>query len=348
MTESVNFSSDATSDSFDNFQVILEQKGYQLDYFSNAGDTMLHLAAKKGDLEAIMLGIAWGLNKDAVNKAGNTFLHLAAQKGHLHILEYCSTNGYDLFVRNSVGQTPYHLALRGEKENILQFYHEQTGQLPDQICDHLAALGYSPDILNGHGLVMKAVKANDINALKLIAEYKKEVFYQLDGEPLSTAVKKGNIFIVRFLLQEGVGINEKNKVGNTALQEAFLLWTVPLIELLLSYEEIEVNIHDKKGWAPLHYACEKGALSILESLVARGANVNLLTISDWYDETETWTWDDWDAWCEAPFPCRAPIVGPINTIYSPLALAKEEELILFLEEHGATYFLRLGLGRGWY
>ena len=67
MTESVNFSSDSNVDNLDTFlelaqtQGALHQKGYQTDYFSNAGDTMLHLAAKKGDLEAIQLGISFWL-----------------------------------------------------------------------------------------------------------------------------------------------------------------------------------------------------------------------------------------------------------------------------------------------
>lgn len=112
MTDSVNFSLESFDvDSPDQIEEILHQKGYKTDYFSNAGDTLLHLAAKKGDLEAIQLGIAFGLFREAVNKAGNTFLHLAAEKGHLHIVEYCFQQGDSLFANNYLKGTPSSLTI---------------------------------------------------------------------------------------------------------------------------------------------------------------------------------------------------------------------------------------------
>jgi len=224
-----------------------------------------------------------------------------------------------------LGQTPYHLALKHEKMSVVDFYHEHTHQLTNQPIDRLIALGYSPDLMTGYQLVMNAVKNNDINALKLIAHYyenRGQFFQKLDGQVLTVAAKKGNFFILDFLLKCGVGINAWNDAGNTLLQEGFLNGNLPLIEYVLSHDDVKVNLTDKKGWTPLHYACEKGVLSIAKILIELGADVNVSTISEWYFGAADWSRDDWDAWADAPCAVPMPIAGPLKPIYSPLALAQ--------------------------
>lgn len=105
-----------------------------------------------------------------------------------------------------------------------------------------------------------------------------------------------------------------------------------------------------KGGHPLHYAADKGHLPIVKRLIELGAGVNLKTESEWYDETDNWTWSDWDAWAEAPCPVPAPICGPINPIYSPVALAhlgKHVEVETLLIDKGGVYFYHPRVNRRW-
>lgn len=359
MTDSVNFSLESFDiDSPDQIEEILHQKGYKTDYFSNAGDTMLHLAAKKGDLEAIQLGIAFGLNREAVNKAGNTFLHLAAEKGHLPIVEYCFQQGDALFANNHLWQTPFHLALKHNREEVLQFYYNHTPQLPDQLEDRLTANGYSPTLNSPYMLVESAVKKNDLEGLKEIHQYMEQnptfctdIKYWAGGDLLKIVARKGNTFIFDYLLKMGIDINDRAWNGPPILQEMCKAWNVPMIEFILSHEGIRcINERDNKGWAPLHYAAEKGHLPIVKRLIELGADVNLKTESQWYDETDNWTWDDWDAWADAPCPVPAPVCGPINPLYSPVALARKSshsDVENFLIERGGVYFYHPPVNR-WY
>lgn len=347
MTDSVNFSLESIDvDSPDQIEEILHQKGYQTDYFSNAGDTMLHLAAKKGDLEAIQLGIAFGLNRDAVNKAGNTFLHLAAQKGHLHIVEYCFKQEDSLFINNHLWQTPFHLALKHNHESVMQFYFAHTPQLPDQLVDRLTAKGYSPTLNSPYMLVECAVKKNDLESLKEIDQYMQEnPSFSTDirrwsgADLLKIAARKGNTFTFDYLIKMGIDINDRTWNGAPVLQEMCKAWNAPMIEFILKHEEIRcVNERDNKGWAPIHYAAEKGHLSIVKRLVELGADVNLKTESEWYNEAANWDARDMDAWASAPCAIGMPIHGPINSLYSPVALARSEVKAFLVDKRGVYYY----------
>lgn len=68
-------------------------------------DTMLHIAAWKGELSDVELLISCGANVNAIGDIGNTPLHGAAAKGHLEVAKILLSNGADVSIKNEFGET---------------------------------------------------------------------------------------------------------------------------------------------------------------------------------------------------------------------------------------------------
>ncbi len=89
--------------------------------------------------------------------------------------------------------------------------------------------------------------------------------------------ERGNIALVKQLLDTGANINEKDTMGNTALMHALKYLhrnNVSKIAHLLLDRGADVNIANKDGTTPLMIAADKQNLSIVSKLLNKGANPN--------------------------------------------------------------------------
>jgi len=71
--------------------------------------TLLHRAAKSGDVELVQSLIAGGANINAQDKNNWAPLHYAVKKGHKKIADLLLANGADVNVKTDEGITPLHL-----------------------------------------------------------------------------------------------------------------------------------------------------------------------------------------------------------------------------------------------
>ena len=84
-----------------------------------SGNTPLHLAVSKGDLEIISLLIKSKADVNLKNKEKDTPLHLAVSKGDLEIISLLIKNKADVNSENEGKDTPLHLAIsKGDLEII--------------------------------------------------------------------------------------------------------------------------------------------------------------------------------------------------------------------------------------
>ena len=91
--------------------------------------------------------------------------------------------------------------------------------------------------------------------------------------PLHTAATKGQLVVVRFLLDNGASINSRNNSGETPLHLAVSQGHKAMVELLLS-GGADVKARTARGEAPLHYAAAKGFMAVAKVLLEKGAEVN--------------------------------------------------------------------------
>mmetsp|Transcript_65400 Transcript_65400/g.156391 ORF Transcript_65400/g.156391 Transcript_65400/m.156391 type:complete len:404 (-) Transcript_65400:109-1320(-) len=75
-------------------------------------DSVLHAAARLGDLELITFFMGYGVEVDPVNAQGDTPLHLAADGFHPRVVRLLAELGADLNKPNSQGESPLMLTCR--------------------------------------------------------------------------------------------------------------------------------------------------------------------------------------------------------------------------------------------
>jgi len=136
-------------------------------------------------------------------------------------------------------------------------------QTADQIADFTKAAKFD-DVSEVQSLLKAGVSPNTLDP---------------NGNPmLIVAIRDKSPKVINFLLADkGINVNLTNKVGENPLMIASIEGDLPLVETMVLKNKAQVN---KTGWAPLHYACSTGKLSVAEFLVANGASINALSPSD--------------------------------------------------------------------
>lgn len=109
-----------------------------------------------------------------------------------------------------------------------------------------------------------------------------------DGNsPLHIACTTNNIEIVKFLLQKfgtykysidsgssnAIAINMKNKEKKTPLHIVSDKGFTDIANILLNDGNIEINVIDKRGWTPLHYAYVSNNIDLAITLLDKGAKI---------------------------------------------------------------------------
>jgi ankyrin repeat protein len=86
------------------------------------GNTPLHVAAIRGDVDIITSLLAAGATIDARGEQGDTPLHDATSQGHAKAVELLLVSGADPSIENEMGHTAEFLAkLGGQREIALLF-----------------------------------------------------------------------------------------------------------------------------------------------------------------------------------------------------------------------------------
>ncbi|TMW66552.1 hypothetical protein Poli38472_004317 [Pythium oligandrum] len=99
-----------------------------------------------------------------------------------------------------------------------------------------------------------------------------------DGKELREAAQKGDVTIVKELLDKGAAVTSSDKYGCTALHHASKNGHLGVVRVLLGHEACDVNASDKYGLTALHRASVFGQLDVVRVLLGHEAcDVNALT-----------------------------------------------------------------------
>jgi ankyrin repeat protein len=150
-------------------------------------------AARAGDLTRLSAEVARdpGLAR-AGNETGDTPLHHAAENGHLEIVRFLLRHGAHADAVRGDGRRPIHLALM---KNWLVGVHDDRAAIVETLLGHGAE--YTPFIaaLRGDHEYLRDALASDRSA----ANHEDTCHHR----PLSAAVRRGDMELVRVLLQHG-------------------------------------------------------------------------------------------------------------------------------------------------
>lgn len=269
----------------------LQVLGYEVLRVTNAGDNVLHSAVKKQNFEAVQLAIAYGINPNRTNKAGDTPLHLAAEKGNLEIATYLIQSGASMEITNNLGQTPYHKAISKNHADVAAYFESMGYPAENSLDDVLLSLGERPDYVDNQGntLVHRLVKKGNVELLREVLEngYSPYTFNKKGESPLTLATKQEDLEIATLLIffqrpdRSIISRIDLEAAARQGWEEGFVLYFASLKNSVSEQSwNFLMNFANQKGIALIHYACYGGNLEIVRLLVEEGANVNQLTQSE--------------------------------------------------------------------
>lgn len=76
-----------------------------ISYLTPEGDSCLHIAAGRGDLQAVKLLVDAGINVNLRGDLGNTPLHYAHKSAHTEVVEFLIIRGALPHLVNELGET---------------------------------------------------------------------------------------------------------------------------------------------------------------------------------------------------------------------------------------------------
>ncbi len=260
------------------------------------GQTLLHRAAERGQLETVQAQIADGAHVNARDKSQQTPLHKAAMRGHVNVIEVlakaggdfnlCDANGKsplhytaefghcdaakaliyigaDLNQRDNNGKTPLHCAVENdiEKEVVRLLFQSGVNVLERDNHDDDA--------------FMYSLKLNTVDIARFIMQ---AAHINIDGircnwHYLEFTVYDGLEQVVRNLIALGVDVNQQFIHRQTALHIASKRGHNVIAAMLLQ-AHANVNVVNSNGETPLHEAAASGSGEIVRLLIDAGAQVN--------------------------------------------------------------------------
>ncbi|XP_055599771.1 serine/threonine-protein phosphatase 6 regulatory ankyrin repeat subunit A isoform X3 [Uranotaenia lowii] len=249
-------------------ELLSSQTADQLKATTTNGDTALHLAARRKDVEMARILVDYGASVDFQNGEGQTALHIAAAEGDEAMVKYFYTVRASASIIDNQDRTPMHLAAENGHATIIEILVDKfRASIYERTKDgstlmHIASL-------NGH--------AECANTL-----FRKGVYLHMPNKggarSIHTAAKYGHVGIISTLLNKGEKVDVPTNDHYTALHIAVRSAKPAVVETLLGFGA-EVHVRGGKlKETPLHIAArvkdgDRCALMLLKS----GASANKTT-----------------------------------------------------------------------
>lgn len=285
-------------------------------------DTLLG-AAKKGHLELLSSALAAGADPNASQvSAGRqrrekTALMFAAERGHLDVVKRLLEAGAEVDLSDrpgkKFGKTPLMYAAQSDQADILKYFLEAGAVIDAQdkrgqtalfyaveakaaaAVEVLLTYGADPHKQSWDGTPFEQASYSNSQITKLIttADHQRssEMSAEARVEMLSSAAFDGNADLVRDLIHQGVDINATDKdSGWTALMSGAAQGHITVVQLLLA-AGAEVNRDLPSGKTALSEAAYWGRTEIVKLLISAGANLNSADSDGWTPVMKTLVWN---------------------------------------------------------
>ena len=255
--------------SFEIVELLLTDQKVRIDVQDRKGFTPLHFAAARNDVRIAELLLRKGnirkIDLNAIkDNEGNSVLHIAAAwKADEVVFKLIGTN-VDINERNNFGCTPLLLAVSNQSSNTAEFLLQNKAR-------------WSIPAYNGDTVLHVSVHHGLSKIVRwLLEEGCDPNTKNNDGVmPMQMASLNSSDIIVD-LLKHGAKSDVYDKAGWTIWHEATACKSERIIDALLENCKEFVNIKNKGGATPLHFAAYLNAEEIATKLIEKGAEVDSL------------------------------------------------------------------------
>ena len=242
------------------------ERGGELEESNLFGRTPLLLAARNGRLGVVRKLVESGANVTARDKYARNVLHAASQSGNVQVVRFV----YGLRVANveqkdRSGRSPLSVACEAGHVDVVKVMVEEVGADVDV------------EGKDSHGPLFWACGGGNMEVVGMLVELGSGSGVGKDGgvwvSGLVKAAEKGQVETVRALIGMGVGVDEVDENGGTALCSASWNGYVDVVDVLMSEGGADVNAAGERGETPLISACHQGREDVVRILLDAGADV---------------------------------------------------------------------------
>ena len=258
---------------------------------TNTGDTEMQRAAARGDILAVEMLLAIGVDTEEKDCNGWTALQYALLHEHEQVAQALLDGGANIENPNQNLATPLHIAVTSELERIVQ---------------QLLKRGAKVDARGAHGATPLHIAAEngDERIVELLLECGAETEVKLNDfgiTPLHVATERGHERVIQLLLKAGAETEAKmsdfgitplhiaiggggeleggveagakmNHFNTTPLHVAVERGDERVVQLLLG-AGAEIDAKGKASATPLHVAAERGNERVVRLLLEGGAEI---------------------------------------------------------------------------
>lgn len=251
-------------------------------------------ACNQGDIETVREFLNEG-RIDSLTEEGESLLSAACSAGCFFLVEMILDMGADIEDRGQKDTTPLMEAANSGHSDIVKLLIERNASINAQ-----TGQGNTPLILasanghtecvkllldagatteehneSGHTALMEAASNGHVNVAKLLISYGASInthSHEFKESALTLACYKGQLDMVKFLLDAGADQEHKTEEMHTALMEASMDGHVEVARLLLD-SGAQVTMPADSFESPLTLAACGGHVELAMLLLERGANI---------------------------------------------------------------------------
>ncbi|HSW75869.1 MAG TPA: ankyrin repeat domain-containing protein [Candidatus Saccharimonadales bacterium] len=224
-------------------------------------NTPLHIIADKDSYNGVFVLLKHGkADSHKKNYLGCIPLHTACARGALNAVKSLLSYGYkdQLAIEDKAGRSPLYWALANENYDVAEKLVKE-----DVLNDYSKGRYYT--------LLARLVHENNVQAVqKLLAM---DVLKNKD-QLLHIAAWRGNVSLLRLLIDAGLKIEHKDLAGWTPLHEATRCSHVEVLRVLL-VAGADKNARTVTGRSVLYCAASRGNIEALKILLDAGVDKNI-------------------------------------------------------------------------
>ena len=243
---------------FENVLPLLKERPDLVTATGEGGQTLLHVASGRGDLDAVKALLAHGAERERPDGwAGWTPLHCAAAGGHDAVVKYLIDQGACVEAPGTYRQGILYTAAMKNHAGVIRLLCAAGANVEAK-----TSWGYTPlhaAACNGH-----------VGAVKALLDAGADVNGLCKGSTvLDAAVEGGHEDLVRLLLARGADVNGSERTYSIALHCAGSGGQVEMIRILLD-AGAPVNRLNERGDTALDWALSNGNHEAVKALRAAG------------------------------------------------------------------------------